>query len=300
MRMTNRAGSAVLFHLLLAGMVCVQDTPEVAASDEPAPAYDPTDRYEVRDIEGWRVLVNKSFVADEPELCSRTLTLLRFQLYQIPRVVPSAAVEKLRQIRIWVELAEPHHPCMAYHPDPKWLREHDMNPDKAGCVEIAGARNFLEWTREQPWMVLHELAHGYHHQFLGGYDNPEIAAAFRKATQDKRYESVLHWDGKTVRAYAANNPMEYFAEATEAFFGTNDFYPFVRAELEQHDPRFHQLVAKLWGVPSRKTEDEEASTTTGTDGVTPPVQNAHPTRRPSGGPTGPTSPTPRQTTRGNP
>ena len=25
--------------------------------------------------------------------------------------------------------------------------------------------------------------------------------------------------------------MEYFAEASEAFFGTNDFYPFVRAEL---------------------------------------------------------------------
>jgi hypothetical protein len=246
-------------------MVGAHDPPRTAASDGATLPYDPTDRYEVRDVEGWRVLVNKSFVADEPELCERTLRLLRFQLYQIPRVVPPAAVEKLREIRIWVELAEPHHPCMAYHPDPKWLRQHDMNPDKAGCVEIAGARNFLDWTCEQPWMVLHELAHGYHHQFLGGYNNPEIAAAFRKATGEKRYQSVLHWDGKSVRAYAANNPMEYFAEATEAFFGTNDFYPFVRAELQQHDPGFHQVVAKLWGVASPEADHKEVSGTTGAE-----------------------------------
>jgi hypothetical protein len=40
--------------------------------------------------------------------------------------------------------------------------------------------------------------------------------------------------------------MEYFAEATEAFFGTNDFYPFVRAELLQHDPELFKLLETLW------------------------------------------------------
>ena len=30
--------------------------------------------------------------------------------------------------------------------------------------------------------------------------------------------------------------MEYFAEASEAYFGTNDFFPFVRIELRRHDP----------------------------------------------------------------
>jgi hypothetical protein len=40
--------------------------------------------------------------------------------------------------------------------------------------------------------------------------------------------------------------MEYFAEATEAFFGTNDFYPFVRSELKQHDPQMYDLLRKLW------------------------------------------------------
>jgi hypothetical protein len=44
------------------------------------------------------------------------------------------------------------------------------------------------------------------------------------------------------------DPMEYFAEATEAFFVRNDFYPYTRAELEKHDPEMAVLVRKLWGV----------------------------------------------------
>ena len=43
--------------------------------------------------------------------------------------------------------------------------------------------------------------------------------------------------------------MEYFAEATEAFFGTNDFYPFVRSELERHDPELFGLLKLLWERP---------------------------------------------------
>jgi len=217
-----------------------------------AKPYHPTDHYEVREIEGWRVLVNKSFVRKQPKLCEQTLTLLRHQLYQIRRKVPARAVAKLRKVTIWVEEKEPHHPCMAYHPDANWLRAHNMNPDKARCVEVANARNFLSWTREQPWMVLHELTHAYHHRFLGGYGNPEILAAYKRATKAKLYDSVLRINGRTERAYAAKNQMEYFAENSEAFFGTNDFYPFVSAEVKQHDPKMYKLLEKLWGVHQKK------------------------------------------------
>ena len=41
--------------------------------------------------------------------------------------------------------------------------------------------------------------------------------------------------------------MEYFAEATEANFGANDFYPFVRAELREHDPEAYALTESIWG-----------------------------------------------------
>lgn len=240
---------AVLASLAAVGTGAGDGVTPHAASDD-APTFEPTGKYDTRDVEGWRVLMNKRFARDEPARCDEVLTLLRFQLYQVRRAVPAPAVEKLRQVAIWVERDEPHHPCMAYHPDPGWLREHGMNPDKARCVEVADADNFLAWTKDQPWMVLHELAHAYHHQFLpDGYDNRDLRAAWKRATLDeKRYDAVQHINGRTERAYAANNPMEFFAEASEALFGTNDFFPFVRAELARHDPETAALVRRLWGV----------------------------------------------------
>ena len=48
--------------------------------------------------------------------------------------------------------------------------------------------------------------------------------------------------------YHPSNDQEYFAECTETFFQTNDFYPFVRSELQQPDPHTYQLLKKLWKV----------------------------------------------------
>lgn len=102
-----------------------------------APAFETTDRYEVRKVEGWTVLVNREFLEGRPGLAARTLDLLRSQLVQVVHKVP---------------------------------------------------------------------------------------------------------------AYAAENHKEDFAEASEAFFGANDFYPFVRVELRRHDPEMEALLGRLWGV----------------------------------------------------
>ncbi|NNM31053.1 MAG: metallopeptidase, partial [Akkermansiaceae bacterium] len=40
---------------------------------------------------------------------------------------------------------------------------------------------------------------------------------------------------------------EYFAEGTEAWFYRNDFYPFVRAELKEHDPLLYKELREIWG-----------------------------------------------------
>jgi hypothetical protein len=209
--------------------------------------YTPTSDYTVRKIEGWKILINNELLTGHPQLAKDTLKLLRFQLYQITRVVPKVALKEIRQIPVWVEYKAPRHQCMCYHPSKQWLTNNDFNPEKAKSVEIANAENFLKWTIGQPWMVLHELAHSYHHCILG-YDNKQINQAFRKAVESKKYESVLHIAGKPRLAYALNNDQEYFAECSEAFFGTNDFYPFVRAELQQHDPDMYQVLKELWKV----------------------------------------------------
>jgi hypothetical protein len=242
----RRPGRRVALIVVLGPLLAVVGRAASAGRDGSPLPTDPG--YEARRIEGWSVLVSKPLLRAEPELAERALLLLRFQLYQVARRVPAGAVEKLRGIRIWVEEKEPHTPCMAYHPNPDWLRERGMNPDKARCVELSNVRNFLAWTREQPWMVLHELAHAYHHQVLdGGFENARVKAAFDHAKDARLYRSVLRINGKDAEAYAATNPMEYFAESSEAFFGTNDFYPYVSSELRRHDPKMSDLLETLWG-----------------------------------------------------
>ncbi len=108
-----------------------------------------------------------------------------------------------------------------------------------------------------PNFALHELAHAYHNLFLPhGFDNPEIAAAYRKAKASGLYDRVERWHGTGrtntfERAYAMTNPQEFFAENTEAFFGRNDFFPFTREELQRHDPDTFHLLERLWNLPSQ-------------------------------------------------
>jgi hypothetical protein len=58
---------------------------------------------------------------------------------------------------------------------------------------------------------------------------------------------ALHVDGRTVRHYAMTNHKEFFAEMSEAYFGTNDFFPFVHGELKQAEPEVHALLREIWG-----------------------------------------------------
>jgi hypothetical protein len=181
-------------------------------------------------------------------LAERAVTLLRFQLYQVTRKVPPAAVKKLRTIPIWLEENEPYYSGVTYHPEVEWLQQKGANPRKVHCVEICNVHNFLTWTLDQPWMVLHELSHGYHQKFLeGGHQNRQVKAVYDHAMRARLYDSVLRSNGQMEKAYAATNDKEYFAEATEAYFGTNDFFPFVRAELRRHDPMAFNLLHQAWG-----------------------------------------------------
>jgi hypothetical protein len=209
-----------------------------------APRGQATGDYATRNLAGWTVHVNRQLLAKD-ELCGKTLELLARQLYDIRRMVPAKPLAELEKIPFWLELADPRHPCACYHISPEWLKANGFSVDKAGAVEIANAQNFLDWTKQQPWMVLHELTHGYHHRVLT-HEYAPLRDCYRAAMKDKKYESVLDYAGRRRKAYAANNVEEYFAEATEAFFGTNDFYPFVRPELREHDPELYRVLERIW------------------------------------------------------
>jgi hypothetical protein len=205
----------------------------------------PSTQYESRSIEGWTVRVNRILLNQEADLGGEALKLLGVKLYEISRVVPPHPLRVLRNVPIWLGVDDGPNDRAQYHPSREWLQEHRFNPEKAKAVEIGSARSFLKTATEQPAMLLHELAHAYHDQVLT-FQHAGIQEAWREAKKGGSYESVLRISGVRERHYGLTDPQEYFAEGTEAFFGTNDFYPFVRAELRVHDPRLFHLLEEIW------------------------------------------------------
>jgi len=208
--------------------------------------FDPTSRYVQKNLYGWQVMFHERLFKDQQELGYRVNALLWQQLHQIDFKLPAVAVSRLRVVKIWVEVNEPHFPCMVYHPNLDWLNQHGMNPDKVHGVEISNSRTFLSWSVMQPWIVLHELSHAYHDQVLGGFDNPDVKQAYDDAVASKLYDRVLFANGRPKRHYGMTNPQEFFAEQSEAFFGVNDYYPFVRAELVHYDPKTYEMLRQMW------------------------------------------------------
>src|SRR5262249_23185276 len=136
---------------------------------------------------------------------------------------------------------------MQYHPSAKWLKEHGHDPKLARAVHIPQARDLTTrlLVNQQPMAILHELSHAYHDQVLG-FDEPRIKAEWVRFKDSGKYDKVRHISGRDIRHYGLTNQMEFFAEMTEAFFGTNDFYPFVRGELKKELPELDRLLEEIW------------------------------------------------------
>lgn len=214
-------------------------------------------RHQTNSIEGWTVLVNERLLANEKEATDRALELLRVQLREIVRVAPAPAVAKLREVTLWFS---PEYPGVTrraeYHPGAGWLRENGRDPAMVKGVEFTNIRDFESETKRMPNFTLHELAHAYHDRVLPrGFENPEIRRAFERAKAGGKYDRVERRDaaGRATldQAYALTDPMEYFAETTEAFFSRNDFFPFTREELRRHDPEMETLLERLWKLEKR-------------------------------------------------
>jgi len=239
----------------LARLTCLSavltTTPAVRAEEPAKPVqFDPV----AQQIEGWTVLVEPALLSggQHAEEGERALKMLANHLQRISILVPEDRLEKLKQVEFWVEHAHAELRGKQYHPEKKWLTDRGYDPRLAKKIHITHAAELF--SRQQllkhPAVILHELAHAYHDQVLG-FDEPRIIAAYDQAMKDGSYESVQLYDGRQVRHYAATNHKEYFAEATEAYFYRNDFYPFVRVELKRHDPTIHDLLVEIWG-PANK------------------------------------------------
>jgi hypothetical protein len=203
-----------------------------------------------KSIEGFRVRVDERLLpggADD-EVGRAALAFLAAKLADVRIVVSAGKLERLRQVTIVLDASCGDLHAMQYHPSGDWLEAHGYPRDLEKCVhlpraaDVATRRN----VNEQPWVVLHELAHAYHDQVLG-FDEPRILAAWEAFKADGRAQTTLLFDGSRTKHYGLTDHKEFFAEMTEAYFGSNDFQPFNRAELKTDYPAIFTLLTDIWG-----------------------------------------------------
>jgi hypothetical protein len=211
--------------------------------------------YEKITVHGWTVYFAAE-IAKDPQLKSKVKGQLTMGIENFLDKIPEEASDYLREIPIWVS-NEPGYPLrknergvIPFHRSKGWLRKHGLNPHMAPGVHVINpeavffGHKILEWG---PMTFLHELAHAYHNIKLK-LSNDVIRKAYAKAMARGLYLRVPDRKDKLkkVRAYAATNHEEYFAELTEAYFGNNDWFPHNREELKKYDPQGYSMIEELW------------------------------------------------------
>lgn len=217
-----------------------------SAAVEPEPAR-PT-AHTNRNLEGWTVRVdNRLLKPPDAALGTRALRFLEAKLVDIKTVVPEDRLRQLQAVTIVLDLSHGKLRSMQYHPDSGWLKQNGYAAELVKCVHIPFAADLptRRNTNEQPWVILHELAHAYHDQVLG-FDDPRILEVYERFKKSGHGEATLLYDGRRVRHYALTNQKEFFAEMTEAYFGVNDFFPFNRAELVTSEPEIYAMLQAIW------------------------------------------------------
>jgi hypothetical protein len=239
---------------LFSALLLVAGVFPVAAAPLPLPTA-----HEARSIHGWTVRVDRRLLeGPDAQIGAEAVALLSQRLAEIARLVPAEPLRRLREVPMQLDLTHGDLKPAQYHPNSAWLREHGYSEALAKCVHIPRA---AQWTaayeiHRMPWALLHEFAHAYHDQVLD-FEEPRIKAAWVKFRDSGRYEKVLTIKGEYRKHYALTNHKEFFAEMTEAYFGTNDFYPFVAGELQEAEPEIFQLMAEIWGaLPRRESVPE--------------------------------------------
>jgi hypothetical protein len=216
--------------------------------------------YELRDIEGFTVYVNKEVLRLPRDRWGRQpLSVLEHELNDLRRIVVPRIVKVLQDVPIWVEWDDKS-PAIAgavavyYHGNTEGMKKLGVDPRKVNCIDLVTLRVLGEMrhpgTALQQVVILHEMAHAVHHRLLG-LDNPELEATFQQACDRKLYDDVNDRFGRRGKAYARTNAAEYFAEISCAYLDSCNYFPFNYQQLFGHDPAGFAFVERVWKHPER-------------------------------------------------
>ena len=171
---------SLLWLVLLAPPLPINPAAAADGPDLPKPLS-----HTIQKVHGWTVRVDDRLLkAPNEVLGGCALELLEAKLNDIEYVVTKDRLDKLQSTTIVLDLTHGRLRAMQYHPSATWLEAHGYSKELAKCVHICNAADFARarQVNEQPWVVLHELAHAYHDQVLG-FEDPGILKAYQKFKQ---------------------------------------------------------------------------------------------------------------------
>jgi dipeptidyl-peptidase-4 len=204
------------------------------------------DDYERANAGSFPVYVAPEFRHHDKSLLKQCLRVLEENARQVEEALPASAWQKISAVPIWLEFEPDRSYGGAYFPSWGWLVANGMTGAKAKSIQFTSSLPLMERSTQNP--LMHELAHAYHDLVLS-FSYAPILSQYHGAQLSGRYNAVRHSSGRIERAYAMQDHMEFFAQLSEAYFGTSGVFPFTREDLKEFDPGSFRVISKAWERP---------------------------------------------------
>ena len=184
-------------------------------------------------LEGWLVALPLELLTTEPLLAEDLIVRLGSDLNQIDALLPESALGLLRGVRLVVELDAMN--SLGFY------RSSDE-----GEIHLVRAEGYLGLEARSTGLLVHELAHAWHHQALG-WSDPSIQEAYDEAMEAELYaQPPPAWLYSAAGDCAGRNSKEYFAVLSASWFWFSHHSPYDREGLLEHDPVGAMVVEAAW------------------------------------------------------
>jgi hypothetical protein len=208
-RIATRLSLFTLAPFLTVPLVFAATHPAVAGSNLPTVSEDSKAEVvgaharTIQNVEGWNVLVDDRLLGEPFEgIGTKAIKFLEAKLFEITVIVPAEQLKQLQAVTIVLDEECGGLTSMQYHPSAGWLKANGYSRELARCVHLPRASDLptARNINEQPFVILHELAHAYHDQVLG-FDQAQIIAAYEQFKASGNGEKTMLYNGRRVEHY---------------------------------------------------------------------------------------------------
>ena len=200
-------------------------------------------KYSTYSIENFKCFISDEVMQENSDSTwiNKPLDLLARSLRKVNEVYPENAKVLFHKTYIFVDWNKPG-ALGLYSQGPRGPSDPKTH---FNCIDINGMKFVTEKNNDkklQPnnaatLVLLHELAHCYHHQILG-WNHELIKDAYQNAKNQRLFD---------LKSYLMSSDKEYFAELTTAYLDKHYSVPKTREEIKEKDIQGYGLMEKIWG-----------------------------------------------------